>query len=96
MNIQEALRALAEGKMIWRPGSWVLELQDATVPLLTQQLATGYGSEVINNNWLFCKFPLIADVPQNHEYAETNPGAIGAPYAFVPADMAATDWSIVE
>lgn len=96
MNIREALQALAEGQKIQRPGSWVLELQDATVALYSQELVEGYSCRVDGNKWLFVKFPLIADHPANYQNAAAEVGAIGAPYAFVPEDMYSEDWSIIE
>lgn len=92
MTFTDALRAMAEGKQVQRHDGVVLAIQPHTVPILTTGLIDSPTPAIqeIKNNWILCRFPVIARVPAElHSLF-----AIGAPYAFSDEAVAAEDWEI--
>lgn len=85
MNFTEVLRALAEGKIVRRPGSIVLAMSYRTFPVMTSGLVNSITVDTpvpISNNWFLQKYPVLLD---------TN-----MPYGFTEADIVATDWEVFE
>lgn len=91
MIFSAALRALAAGKKVKRPGETVLVIQQNTIPILTTGLLASVGGiqeigKEACGNWFLCKFPVIVS---------SEGWAPGTPYAFTDEEVAANNWEVV-